>query len=161
MIPEKTRKQKISKSITLSHIFRSYRLQKTPKFCLEHEIDEKVFRGICQDFNIELMKLLMHAGYIQNLGSNLGKLGIVSQEVDYEKAKIDFKRTKELGYTVKHLNEHSGYKYYKSHWFKGNLPNITAYSFTFTRQNKLDLAEAIRNKQIYESKRNIHKANNR
>jgi len=128
---------------TLADIYKEY--------TLEHEaVDKKVFRDICEEFNIEIMEDVLN-GSTFNMGNNLSTLSIVRKERDPRNPKVDWgesnKYKQELldnneqlydvdtGEGVKwHIYYTDGY-YCKFYWRKGKcrIPNKSVYRFDATR----------------------------
>ena len=113
-------------------------------------VDKKLFRNICAEFNIEIMKDMLE-GSVFNMGSNLSTLSIVRMERDPRNPKIDWGESnkykaeliadgKEL-YNAEtktgtrwHIYYTDGY-YCKFYWRKGRcrVPNKSVYRFDATR----------------------------
>jgi len=128
---------------TLADIYKEY--------TLEHEaVDKKVFRDICEEFNIEIMEDVLN-GSTFNMGNNLSTLSIVRKERDPRNPKVDWGESNkykqelldnneqlydvETGEGVKwHIYYTDGY-YCKFYWRKGKcrIPNKSVYRFDATR----------------------------
>ena len=128
---------------TLTDIYKEY--------VLEHSsIDKKIFRDICEEFNIRIMEDVLE-GSTFNMGNNLSTLSIVRKERDPRNPKVDWgesnkykqelvEANKELynaetGQGIKwHIYYTDGY-YCKFYWRKGKcrIPNKSVYRFDATR----------------------------
>jgi len=127
-------------------------------------IDKKIFRQICETFNINIMTSILD-GETFNMGHNLSTLSIVRKERDPRNPKIDWgesnKYKTELLENGKqlydsetqqgtkwHIYYTDGY-YCKFYWRKGRcrIPNKSVYRFDATRGikgNKEKLIELLR-----------------
>jgi hypothetical protein len=128
---------------TLADIYKEYTLK-------HGAVDKKVFRDICEEFNIEIMEDVLN-GSTFNMGNNLSTLSIVRKERDPRNPKVDWGESNkykqelldnneqlydaETGKGVKwHIYYTDGY-YCKFYWRKGKcrIPNKSVYRFDATR----------------------------
>ena len=130
-------------SYTLQDIYKKY------INTFEH-IDKKLFRDICEEFNIAIVDSILDGG-ILDMGNNLSTLSIVRKERDPRNPKIDWgesnKYKKELiskGENLYNAETEQGIKwhiyytdeyYCKFYWRKGKcrIPNKSVYRFDATR----------------------------
>jgi len=100
------------------------------------DINYKQYTEVLQSFNTAIMDDILK-GKDFNMPFYLGKLSIRKKEniitEDKKFLKVDFQATKRAGKTMYHLNEHSGNKYARFMWNKGELINKTFYTFKATR----------------------------
>lgn len=92
-------------------------------------VDYKLFTTILKEFNLLLRDRILTNDNIK-LPYNLGSLGITKFEVNYNpekqyKWKVDFKKSKELGYKVYYGSEYG----YRWKWTKGRLIGKRYYHF--------------------------------
>lgn len=107
----------------------------------------KTFKAILGNYNTELINHILNAEEVR-LGSRLGYLRIKKVKIEFKRSeglKIDWKRTKETGNKIFHLNEHRNGYFYKFTWRKGVVPYIKAYSFIVSRHNKRRLPQILKN----------------
>lgn len=121
-----------TKEIGLKDFYKFYK-EKTSK-TNKKIVDYKLYRDILKEFNILLREQILNNENIQ-LPYNLGKLGITKFEVNYDptkqhKWKVDFKKTKELGYKVYYGSEYG----YRWKWSKGKLIGKRYYHFKPCRE---------------------------
>ena len=127
----------------IGHIYEDY---------IENEefIDKKIFKDICETFNIKIIDSLLD-GKNFNMGSNLSTLSITKVERDPRSPRVDWgesnkykeellKEGKELYNSKTEVGEkwHIYYTdkfYFKYYWIKGKcrIPNKSVYRFTPTR----------------------------
>lgn len=117
-------------------------------------IDYKKYKSICADFNKEIVNhILLDSGTLK-LPHRLGEIRIQKKKMNFtskENLKIDWKKTKEIGKRIYHLNDHTNNYRYKWYWTKTRaiVKNKSYYSFIPTRANKRTLASILLNtKQI-------------
>ena len=130
-------------SYTLQHIYKAY-------VDTNEYIDKKVFRDICEEFNISIMEDILE-GNTFNMGNNLSTLSVVRKERDPRNPKVDWGESNkyrqelldggealynsETGEGTKwHIYYTDGY-YCKYYWRKGKcrIPNKSVYRFDATR----------------------------
>lgn len=112
-------------------------------------VDYKTYRDICQEFNKSICKYILEESGEFQLPYRLGSLRIKKTKMDYDKInhmRPDWKKTKEVGKTVYHLNDHTdGYRY-RWAWNKSSVVTVgkKLYSFYPTRTNKRELAKLLK-----------------
>tara|TARA_R110001592_G_scaffold349736_1_gene645271 strand:- start:781 stop:1251 length:471 start_codon:yes stop_codon:yes gene_type:complete len=117
---------------------------------LENNIEEEIFKTICQEFNIDIINAILE-GYTFNMGSNLSTLSVKRIDRDPRSPKVDWgesnKYKKELleqNITLYDSSIDKGQKWYiyytdkfycKYYWKKGKcrITNKSVYRFTPTR----------------------------
>ena len=77
------------------------------------------------------------------------KLKLVDKEGNPKRLKVDFHKTKLLGKTVYHLNEHWGGHYGIFVWRCGHIKDGRRYAFVPVRKYKRAITQAIKNGQDY------------
>ena len=115
----------------------------------ELQVDKKLFRKICDDFNRMLIEEILLNSEEVRLPYRLGTVRIKKSKMKYDdknKLKIDWAASKKLGKRIYHLNDHTGGYKYRFYWTKGIVKNITAYSFIPTRTNTRRLASILKDK---------------
>lgn len=137
----------MKKSFTIRDMYKAYK-----------KIDENTsyfrFKRILEQFNINLLDLLLNASEGFKMPQRLGFVCIVKYKPKtYTNKSLskDYKTSNELGKTIYHLNEHSdGYKY-RLYWSKNEntFPDIYKYRLSLVRANKRKLAQLIFNKHDY------------
>tara|TARA_R100000152_G_C6730695_1_gene155403 strand:- start:534 stop:998 length:465 start_codon:yes stop_codon:yes gene_type:complete len=116
----------------------------------ELQVDKKLFRKICDDFNRMLIEEILLNSEEVRLPYRLGTVRIKKSKMKYDdknKLKIDWAASKKLGKRIYHLNDHTGGYKYRFYWTKGIIKNITAYSFIPTRTNTRRLASILKDKE--------------
>ena len=111
-------------------------------------VDYSLYKAICADFNKEIVNLILNDSGTFKLPHRLGELRIQKKKMNFSminKLKVDWKRTKEEGKRVFHLNDHTDNYRYKWYWRKSKVivKNKSAYSFTPTRKNARELAKIL------------------
>tara|TARA_Y100001938_G_C8101512_1_gene442127 strand:+ start:639 stop:1103 length:465 start_codon:yes stop_codon:yes gene_type:complete len=115
----------------------------------ELQVDKKLFRKICDDFNRMLIEEILLNSEEVRLPYRLGTVRIKKSKMKYDdknKLKIDWAASRKLGKRIYHLNDHTGGYKYRFYWTKGIIKNITAYSFIPTRTNTRTLAGILKDK---------------
>ena len=115
----------------------------------ELQVDKKLFRKICDDFNRMLIEEILLNSEEVRLPYRLGTVRIKKSKMKYDdknKLKIDWAASRKLGKRIYHLNDHTGGYKYRFYWTKGIIKNITAYSFIPTRTNTRTLASILKDK---------------
>ena len=116
-------------------------------------VEYTVYRQICEKFNKAICTyILEEAGEFQ-LPYRLGSLRIKKTKMNYRNKnhmRPDWKKTKELGKTVYHLNDHTDGFRYRWAWDKSNVVTVgkKLYSFYATRTNKRELARLLKDDDI-------------
>lgn len=114
-------------------------------------VDIKTYKKVCLTFFRVCVDSLIDGMEVKV--PFMGSFRVVKRKRDFNKLQPDWKRTKELWASdpiskenkklIYHLNEHSKGFYYRFHWRKGMVRNISAYSFLPIRSAKSLLATAI------------------
>ena len=139
---------RIQKSLTIKQIYQYYikDYDKNSKY----NIDYRIYRLLCEEFNKELSSLIINEGYFFKVPYRLGTIRIKKRKIDISNnnLKIDFGLyNKSNGkYNNKHLNDHSGGYYVRFYWMKLDMimRNKAFYSFIPTRANKRKLASVVK-----------------
>lgn len=142
MPSRKGKKNKLQNKHTLIDVYAAYskEVQKKSKYDLTYKeflkISETLLKN-CMDH------MLYDSGEIR-LNHGLGILRLKKIKTNYNKPKIDWKRTKEIGKKVYHLNMHTQGYYVRFYWAKfaktkvaGKIP----YCFTAHRINTRKASE--------------------
>ncbi len=130
-------------SYTLQNIYKEYTQ-------IDSSIDKKIFRDICEEFNIEIINSILE-GNTLDMGSNLSTLSIVRKERDPRNPRVDWGESNrykqeliekgeklynaETGQGAKwHIYYTDGF-YCKFYWRKGKcrISNKSVYRFDATR----------------------------
>lgn len=142
----KIRKNK--KSYTTYDIYQSY-IKNTSV-----DIPYTRFKRILETFNRSILESLLERSEGFKMPYGLGYIQIVKYKPkSYSKKSlsVDYKTSKEEGFRVYHLNEHSdGYKY-RLFWSKlpQTFPDRYKYQLMLVRKNKRHLAQLIFNRKDY------------
>lgn len=137
---------KIQNVLTLKHSYLYYikDISSTSKY----NIEAKLYRDICEDFNKLLVESLINTGNSFTIPYRLGILRIKKRKINYNNLKPNFGlyNKSEGKLKNKYLNEHSGGYYCMFYWNKSLavVRNKTAYCFIPTRHNKRSLASEIK-----------------
>lgn len=139
-------KNKIGKVLSTKDAFKAF--NKTQKKDSLLYVDYSTYKGICADFNKKITKHILHDSGTFKLPHRLGEIRIQKKKMDFSmlnKLKVDWKRTKELGKRVFHLNDHTDNYRYKWYWKKRTVivKNKSVYSFIPTRTNARALAQIL------------------
>jgi hypothetical protein len=121
----------------------------------KYRISHKLFISILDRF-MELQVERILDGYPFFMPYRLGSIRIDKRPMQYDpsKMRVDWKRTKESGCLMYHMNEHSGGFYMRYHWnkVKAIVKNKGKYSFAATRGKKgikKKLTNAVRSGKTY------------
>lgn len=121
----------------------------TKEVIKELQVDRKLFRKICDEFNKLLIdEILINSEEIR-LPYRLGTLKVKKSKMKYDdknKLKIDWAASRKSKKKIYHLNDHTGGYKYRFYWSKGIVKNISAYSFIPTRTNTRTLASILKDK---------------
>ena len=121
----------------------------TQEVIKELQVDRKLFRKICDEFNKLLIDEILISSEEIRFPYRLGTIKVKKSKMKYDdknKLKIDWAASKKLGKRIYHLNDHTGGYKYRFYWTKGIVKNITAYSFIPTRTNTRTLASILKDK---------------
>ena len=143
-----------TKEIGIRDIYKHYTDKCNKLEC--NKLEYKQFTAILKDFNILLRDKILSNETVK-LPYNLGYLGITKFEVNYDpkkqhKWKIDFKKTKELGYKVYYHSEFG----YRWRWYKGRLTGKRYYHFKPCRFASRSITTQLNNGVDYYTKNNIN-----
>lgn len=147
-------KNKIQKPLTLTQIYQYY--IKDIDNNSKYNIDYKLFRKICEEFNKSISSLIIDSGYFFKIPYRLGTIRIKKGKVNVtsKSLKMDFGllNSSDGKYKNKHLNEHSGGYYVRFHWNKLDMiiKNKSLYSFIPTRFNKRALASIVKQDGVFQ-----------
>ena len=160
----KRSKPRLTKDYGLSDFYKYYKKmydhkEFTSKWMEKHEkylVDSSTYKKIIKDGNKLISKQILEEAKVIQLPAGMGFFKIEKKKMNLgslkksKNLKIDWKRTKELGKTVYHLNEHTDYHRYKWHWIKKKMriPNKTPYSFIACRTNKRAISKLLKSKQV-------------
>lgn len=113
------------------------------------QVPYSIYKKICIEANNIIMDKIIHEGKIFEMPYRLGRMYVRKRKVNTDTTKtmkIDFKKTKELGKTVYHLNTHTNGFFMKFHWNKirGYVKNISRFCYKPTRYHTNGLAAAIK-----------------
>lgn len=93
-------------------------------------IPYKKYRSLVEDFFAEVFKKIIQEQMVFMMPYSLGSIHVKAAKINPKNLAIDFKKTKELGKTVRHLNTHTYQYYFMVKWEKGYvLKNRTCYKF--------------------------------
>ncbi len=130
-------------SYTLQDIYKEYAQ-------IDSSIDKKIFRDICEEFNIEIINSILE-GSTLDMGSNLSTLSIIRKERDPRNPRVDWGESNrykqeliEKGKELYNAETEQGAKwhiyytdgfYCKFYWRKGKcrISNKSVYRFDATR----------------------------
>jgi hypothetical protein len=113
------------------------------------KVSKRVYKDICKDFNKAIAHKVLTEAYEFRLPYRLGSLRIKGQKMSFKDKRtlrIDYQKTKELGHTVYHLNNHTNNYMYRWWWNKmlAIVKNKGAYLFKPTREHKRTLAKLLK-----------------
>lgn len=112
-------------------------------------VSYKTYRQLCESFNKLISKYILEEAGEFTLPYRLGTLRIKKTKMDYgnkNHMRPDWKKSKELGKTVYHLNDHTDGFRYRWAWNKSNVVTVgkKLYCFYPTRTNKRTLASLLK-----------------
>lgn len=141
----KDSKNKYIRSIGMINYYRSY--IKTAREHKRKHVHISKFRAVIEDFNKALVSKIVNEAELVILPYELGALNIRKYKVDFDSGKIsvwkkDYKRSKELGFTV-YYDQPYRYKWY---WTKkiSNCAGINGYKFLPCRIPSRGITKALR-----------------
>lgn len=134
---------------TLKHAYIAYKeLSEKKDF---KAVEKRIYTKVCKDFNKTMMSLILDKSDEVTLPFRLGKLSVVKKEKNFNriysnKMPVDWKKTKELGYRVYHLEKHI----YQLYWNRRDcvVKFKTAYKFKGCRKAVRKIAENIKVKKL-------------
>lgn len=116
-------------------------------------VEYATYKNVCVDFNKMICKYILEEAGEFELPYRMGTLRIKKTKMDYSNKnhmRPDWKKSKELGKKVYHLNDHTGGFRYRWAWNKSNVVTVgkRLYSFYPTRTNKRTLASLLKDEDI-------------
>ena len=143
-------KGKLSGCLTIKDAYNSYKQEKIEKE--KDYVTRSLFSKLCKDFNKELLNQVIEESETVKLPYRLGKLFVIKRELDLgsiprNKWKVDYQKSKELGFIVYFEND----KKYYIRWDKkvAIFKWKSVYLFNACRTAKRQLGAAIKNKKDY------------
>lgn len=112
----------------INSMFKVYK-QSTPE---SWQVDKETYKRIISDFNTMVRDKMIYDGYSFKLPFLSTELRIHKTRMKFEhKLPIDFKRSYELGYVVRHMNEDRKHCIYRIHWQKRGIRSRTGQMYRF------------------------------
>jgi hypothetical protein len=107
------------------------------------KISKEEYIEICKEANSEIFKMIIHKGYQLNLKKSLGVVFIRKiYKPNYQR--LDYKHYKETGEKVFLPNFRTDGYIYQTNWLRWlPHPNIKGYFFSFTKENRTYIKNAI------------------
>ena len=146
-------KNRLGNTKTIKDSFIQY--NKETKKGSEFDIDYRTYRALCQDFNKAISKDILHHSKELKVPYRLGNIRIKKSKMNFSPdkrkyLKVDWKKTKETGIRVYHLNEHTDDFKFRWYWEKSKaiIKNKRSYYFEATRDNKRTLAKLLKSEDI-------------
>lgn len=138
----------VKEGVSLTHAYKHHKQKKKAK--QEKTVDMKTFKEVCYMFNKLLVKKVVN-GFHTQLPHRMGFIRIVRKKSQVGKMAIDFKATKEHGFTIYHDNRHSDGWHGEWSWRKPNhvVKNMIHYSFKPTREMCQMITEVFMTKNNY------------
>jgi len=119
---------------TLKDIYSIYRKERR-KYVkrVSKIIPRKTHEGIIQGFLMKIMNKVVNENFSWMLPYSLGLQVVKSRKTNYDHAKVNFNKTRDLSKVVKYLNQHTFGFYYYLWWNKSyvSFRNHPYYKFTF------------------------------
>lgn len=117
-------------------------------------VDYKTYRSVCEEFNKLICEYILKEAGEYTLPYRMGSIRIKKTKMNYgnrNHMRPDWKRSKELGRKVYHLNDHTDGFRYRWAWNKSNVVTVgkKLYSFYPTRTNKRTLASLLKDENSY------------
>ena len=116
------------------------------------QVSRKEFIAMTKLYYKRIMEKIIEEGKVYSLPYSLGNIKVEKKKMlmncltDTNTFKVDWHKSRELGYKVYHLNEHRDYNRYKIRWEKrGRIKGQGAYKFVPTRKWKRRLAHILKN----------------
>ena len=127
-----------TRKIGLNELYQNY--SNDPNILQELKVPKETFKKVIKSFSKKVLDTVLLDSEeiklpiigslrIKKIKQNLGK------QLKYNKLRVDWKRTKETGYKVYHINEHRNGYYYRFYWNKNKFLNRSFYSFYSERWN--------------------------
>src|SRR5690606_32617704 len=141
-------KNKIQKPLTINHSYTYY--LKGVKEESKYNIDWKLYKLICGEFNKRIMKAIIEDGYFFKMPYRLGTIRIRKKENKLHQLRRNWGlyNTSNGEIKNKYLNEHTDNQYVRFYWNKltrdSLVKNKTIYSFIPTRENKRYLSKLLK-----------------
>lgn len=137
-------------SYTVDDFYESYitHTDNSPAFYVKRGL----YRLIVEDYFKYIYSSISKNAMEIKLPARMGDLCVIKKKPTVCSGKYlrtDFKATKEEGYRVVHMNEHSDGYNIKFKWTKASMivPNRNLYQLVMSRANKRSLAQIIKNKE--------------
>jgi len=132
------------KSLTLIDSYKDYKAN------TKQAVSYGAYRKVCEAFNKAVSNKILEEAYEFVLPYRLGTLRIKKRKLNLSYLnglRVDYKKSKEAGKTVYHLNEHTNGIFYSWWWNKRTsiVKNKTYYKFIPTRVNKRAIKALIDN----------------
>lgn len=129
----------------LEELWKDFNKENKP---LAKKIGIRGFYKIIMTSNTKIKEAIIDNPNGVKLPNRLGWLGVLKKKPlmdNVKNLKVDWKRSKDLGYKIYHMNSHSDNFTYKIYWDKKGaiLSNVTLYVFTSCRNLQRDLAKAV------------------
>jgi len=142
---------RINGAKTLKDSYNHY-IEEIPESSL-FRVDYKTYRKMCEEFNKKICKYILEEAGEYTLPYRMGSIRIKKTKMDYNinHMRPNWKKSKELGKRVYHVNDHTdGYRY-RWAWNKSNVVTVgkKLYCFYPTRTNKRTLASLLKDKDNY------------
>ena len=138
------------KSVTLIDCYKKHK-DSLPKQNSPFYIDWPMFYAICKDMNEQILEHLMNDNGEFKMSSQLGRLYIRKQKIDFTKRlAIDFHATKLAGKNVYYINEDTDNAIYRFAWSKSSArcSGRERYTFKPCRFIKRRLTNVLREKKV-------------
>lgn len=107
---------------------------------------KSVFNKFIRALNTEITEQFLSKPQDVQLPQNCGTIGIRKSKMRFDcrrSLRVDWKKTKELGKVIYHLNDHRNNYRYNINWNKGQTTNIRIYSFVPPRSTSRRLAQIL------------------
>lgn len=144
--PSKRGKGKIGPTVGVRDSWKDFNANQVKNSPLT--VDYKTYRALIESFNKAMVDKILNESYEFKLPYRLGSLRIRKKKMSFKSKnalRVDYKRSRESGKLVYHMNDHRDNFNYRWYWKKKTaiVKNKTAYSFTPTRANKRELARLL------------------
>lgn len=145
--PKKRGKGKVKNCLAIRDMYKYYKVT----YSKNNPVDYKTYARIIKKCNKELIRTIVEDSTCFNLPYRLGKLQICKFKRSFDQPKnkwaIDYKRSREMGFTVYYDTPYV----YKWVWKKHNaiVKNKTGYKFKASRTTAREVPKAIKRKVDY------------
>lgn len=138
----------INKRLTIRNVYEAYPYKQdelSAYYCTKQE-----FVDINKAFFLLLTLYLIETGNEYTFPGGLGSIKVRKRRARMDQQFIDFKRSKEVGKRVHHMNMHSNGYYARFKWYKRKitLANKKAFKFIPVRAAKRHLAKCIKERNV-------------